>query len=151
MGQKMSLKEQLRANKRMINRAIREIDRERNTLEREQAKLTKDIKKMAKQNQMSAVRIMAKDLVRNKRFCTKMLEMRSQLWGVQQRMAEMKSTQAMTSAMQNAAQVSYDQRKASGFKPVATSDRETLAALQDKIDGARSETATSGQQPARGG
>ena len=33
-----------------------------------------------------------------------MLEMRSQLWGMQQRMAEMKSTQAMTSAMQNAAQ-----------------------------------------------
>ena len=40
-------------------------------------------------------------------------------------------------AMQNAAQVSYDQRKASGFKPVATSDRETLAALQDKIDDKR--------------
>ena len=40
-------------------------------------------------------------------------------------------------AMQNAAQVSYDQRKASGFKPVATSDRETLAAIQDKIDDKR--------------
>ena len=39
--------------------------------------------------------------------------------------------------MQNAAQVSYDQRKASGFKPVATSDRETLAAIQDKIDDKR--------------
>lgn len=40
-------------------------------------------------------------------------------------------------AMQNAAQASYEQRKASGFKPVATSDRETLAALQDKIDDKR--------------
>ena len=39
--------------------------------------------------------------------------------------------------MQNAAQAGYEQRKASGFKPVATSDRETLAALQDKIDDKR--------------
>ena len=47
---------------------------------------------------------MAKDLVRNKRFVTKMLEMRSHLWGVEQRMAEMSSTKAMTDAMRSAGQ-----------------------------------------------
>merc|ERR1719158_1736873 len=95
----MSLKEQLRANKRMINRAIREIDRERNTLEREQAKLTKDIKKMAKQNQMSAVRIMAKDLVRTKGYITKFYNMRSQLQAVNLRLQTMKTTEQMGRAM----------------------------------------------------
>ena len=103
MGQKLTVKEQMRRNSRAVKKAIREVEREHKALERAQKKLVTDIKKLAKQGQMNAVKIMAKDLVRNKRFCTKMLEMRSQLWGVQQRMAEMKSTQAMTSAMQNAA------------------------------------------------
>jgi charged multivesicular body protein 2A len=103
MGQKLTVKEQMRRNSRAVKKAIREVEREHKALERAQKKLVTDIKKLAKQGQMNAVKIMAKDLVRNKRFCTKMLEMRSQLWGVQQRMSEMKSTQAMTSAMQNAA------------------------------------------------
>merc|ERR1719440_2696733 len=98
------MKEQMRRSHRAVKKAVREVEREHKALERNQKKLVTDIKKLAKQGQMNAVKIMAKDLVRNKRFCTKMLEMRSQLWGVQQRMAEMKSTQAMTSAMQNAAQ-----------------------------------------------
>ena len=50
-----------------------------------------EIKKNAKAGQMGAVNIMAKDLVRSKRFVQKMIEMRSHLWGVQQRMHEMKS------------------------------------------------------------
>ena len=103
MGQKLTVKEQMRRNSRAVKKAIREVEREHKALERAQKKLVTDIKKLAKQGQMNAVKIMAKDLVRNKRFCTKMLEMRSQLWGVQQRMSEMKSTQAMASAMQNAA------------------------------------------------
>ena len=44
----------------MINRAIRELDRERSALEREEKKLIIDIKKMAKEQQMGAVKIMAK-------------------------------------------------------------------------------------------
>ena len=103
MGQKLTVKEQMRRNSRAVKKAVREVEREHKALERSQKKLIADIKKLAKQGQMNAVKIMAKDLVRNKRFCTKMLEMRSQLWGVQQRMSEMKSTQAMTSAMSNAA------------------------------------------------
>ncbi len=60
LGKEKPLKEVLRENKRMITRAIRELDRERTALEREEKKLTIEIKKMAKENQMSAVKIMAK-------------------------------------------------------------------------------------------
>ena len=104
MGQKLTLKEQMRRNQRVLKKAIRDVDREKTKLERQQKKLVSDIKKLAKQGQMNAVKIMAKDLVRNKRFVTKMLEMRSHLWGVEQRMAEMSSTKAMTDAMRSAGQ-----------------------------------------------
>lgn len=60
LGREKPLKEVLRENKRMINRAIREIDREKNGLEREEKRLTLEIKKAAKENQMQAVKIMAK-------------------------------------------------------------------------------------------
>jgi charged multivesicular body protein 2A len=54
------LSEVLRENKRMINRAVRELDREKAGLEREEKRLTMEIKKAAKENQMQSVRIMAK-------------------------------------------------------------------------------------------
>merc|ERR1712167_488616 len=58
----------------------------------------------AKAGQMGAVNILAKDYVRGKRFIQKMIEMRSHLWGVQQRMQEMQSTHTMTTAMRGASQ-----------------------------------------------
>ena len=59
-GKEKPLKEVLRENKRMINRAVRELDREKQGLEREEKRLTMEIKKAAKEQQMPAVRIMAK-------------------------------------------------------------------------------------------
>jgi charged multivesicular body protein 2A len=49
---KKPLREVMRENKRMINRAIRELDRERATLEKNEKKLIVDIKKFAKEGQM---------------------------------------------------------------------------------------------------
>lgn len=76
MGQEKPLKEVMRENKRMINRAVRELDREKVGLEREEKRLTMEIKKAAKENQMKAVKIMAKDLVRTRQHVTKFIEMR---------------------------------------------------------------------------
>ena len=59
-GKAKPLKEVLRENKRMINKAVRELDRERANLEREEKKLVADIKKFAKEQQMGTVKIMAK-------------------------------------------------------------------------------------------
>mmetsp|Transcript_21259 Transcript_21259/g.43568 ORF Transcript_21259/g.43568 Transcript_21259/m.43568 type:complete len:81 (+) Transcript_21259:310-552(+) len=59
-GKEKPLKEVLRENKRMINRAVRELDREKVALEREEKRLQIEIKKAAKENQMGAVKIMAK-------------------------------------------------------------------------------------------
>ena len=59
-GKDKPLKEVLRENKRTINRAIRELDREKMGLEREEKRLTMEIKKAAKEQQMKSVHIMAK-------------------------------------------------------------------------------------------
>ena len=59
-GKEKPLKEQLRENKRVITRAIRELDREKAGLEREEKRLTMEIKKAAREQQMSSVKIMAK-------------------------------------------------------------------------------------------
>lgn len=59
-GKDKPLKEVMRENKRMINRAVRELDREKTGLEREEKRLTMEIKKAAKEQQMASVKIMAK-------------------------------------------------------------------------------------------
>jgi len=89
----------LRENKRTLDKAIRELDRERNSLQQQEKKLVSEIKQMAKQNQMSAVRVMAKDLIRTRHSVTKFYSLKSQLQGVSLRMQTLKSTQAMADAM----------------------------------------------------
>ncbi len=100
-GKEKPLKEVLRENKRMITRAIRELDRERTALEREEKKLTIEIKKMAKENQVSAVKVMAKDLVRTRAHITKFIEMRSHLQSCGLKLQTVKSHHAMGEAMKN--------------------------------------------------
>jgi charged multivesicular body protein 2A len=76
LGKDKPLKEVLRENKRMINRAVRELEREKAGLEREEKRLTMEIKKAARENQIKSVRIMAKDLVRTRQHITKFIEMK---------------------------------------------------------------------------
>ncbi len=51
-GSKKTPEEMLRDSKRAINKAVRELERERMALERSQVKLTSEIKRMAKDNQI---------------------------------------------------------------------------------------------------
>ena len=83
----------------MLDKSIRELDRERNNLQNQEKRLVADIKKMAKAGQMGATKIMAKDLVRTRHSITKFYGLKSQLQGVSLRMQTLKSTQAMADAM----------------------------------------------------
>ena len=56
---------------------------------------------MAKQGQMGAVKIMAKDLVRTRNYVTKFIELRSHLQAVSMKLQTMQSHEAMSSAMKN--------------------------------------------------
>ncbi|KDD71816.1 Snf7-like protein, partial [Helicosporidium sp. ATCC 50920] len=92
----------LRENKRMLDKAIRELDRERTGLQSQEKKLIMEIKKMAKEGQMEAVKVMARSLVRNRHAVNKLFSLKSQLQAVSLRVATLKSTHAMAGAMKGA-------------------------------------------------
>ncbi|GKY90500.1 hypothetical protein MPSEU_000023700 [Mayamaea pseudoterrestris] len=112
LGKDKPLKEVLRENKRMINKAVRELDREKRGLENEEKRLTIEIKKAAKENQMQSVKIMAKDLVRTRQHVSKFIEMRSHLQGCALKLQTVKSHQAMADAMMNTANAMKKMNKA---------------------------------------
>uniref|UniRef100_A0A6V7QTW9 Vacuolar protein sorting-associated protein 2 homolog 1 n=1 Tax=Ananas comosus var. bracteatus TaxID=296719 RepID=A0A6V7QTW9_ANACO len=98
-GSRKTPAELLRENKRMLDRSIREIERERMGLQTQEKRLIAEIKKTAKQGQMAAVKVMAKDLIRTRHQITKFYALKSQLQGVSLRIQTLKSTQAMGEAM----------------------------------------------------
>jgi len=83
----------------MLDKSIREIERERQGLQSQEKKLIIEIKKSAKQGQMGAVKVMAKDLIRTRHQVEKFYKLKSQLQGVSLRIQTLKSTQAMGEAM----------------------------------------------------
>ena len=100
---KPTLEEQLKINKRMINRAVREMDREKNKLCSEEQRITSEIKAQAKRNNTTTVKLMAKDLVRTRKHINKFIAMRSHLQGINLRMQTVKSTEAMARALKTTA------------------------------------------------
>ncbi|KAF9586299.1 ESCRT-III subunit protein did4 [Lunasporangiospora selenospora] len=94
--------EALRAHQRALNKAQRELDRERTKLETQEKKLILDIKKSAKAGQMNAAKVMAKDLVRTRRYIQKFYQMKTQLQAVGLRIQGLRSNQQMAEAMKGA-------------------------------------------------
>lgn len=98
-GRRKTPQEMLRQNQRALNKAIRDLDRERQHMEQQEKKIIADIKKMAKQGQMDAVKIMAKDLVRTRRYVKKFILMRANIQAVALKIQTLKSNDAMAQAM----------------------------------------------------
>eukprot|EP00002_Diphylleia_rotans_P022349 TRINITY_DN4377_c0_g1_i1.p1 TRINITY_DN4377_c0_g1~~TRINITY_DN4377_c0_g1_i1.p1 ORF type:complete len:216 (+),score=65.60 TRINITY_DN4377_c0_g1_i1:84-731(+) len=98
-GKQKTPQEMLREYKRMIDKSIRELDRERTQLQNQEKKIIAEMKKTAKQGQMGACKIMAKDLVRTRKYVDKFYKMRTQMQAVGLRLQTMKSTASMTDAM----------------------------------------------------
>ena len=98
-GKRKTPEEMLRQNQRTLNKAIRDLDRERSKMEAQEKKLIADIKKMAKDGQMDAVKIMAKDLVRTRRYVKKFILMRANIQAVSLKVQTLRSQNAMAMAM----------------------------------------------------
>eukprot|EP00697_Spironema_sp_BW2_P013606 gnl/Spiro4/3777_TR1859_c0_g1_i1.p1 gnl/Spiro4/3777_TR1859_c0_g1~~gnl/Spiro4/3777_TR1859_c0_g1_i1.p1 ORF type:complete len:289 (+),score=73.10 gnl/Spiro4/3777_TR1859_c0_g1_i1:82-867(+) len=102
-GRQPTIQEQIRTHKRTLNKAERELDRERTRLQEQEKKLIADIKRMAKANQLDAAKVLARDLVRTRSYITKFYRMRASLQAVGLRLQTAQSTQALTQAMSGAA------------------------------------------------
>ncbi|KAM4643719.1 charged multivesicular body protein 2a [Amazona ochrocephala] len=98
-GRRKTPEELLRQNQRALARAMRDLDRERSKLEAQEKKIIVDIKKMAKQGQLDAVKIMAKDLVRTRRYVKKFITMRANVQAVALKIQTLKSNNSMAQAM----------------------------------------------------
>eukprot|EP00037_Helgoeca_nana_P017682 m.167412 g.167412 ORF g.167412 m.167412 type:complete len:213 (+) comp24100_c0_seq1:226-864(+) len=98
-GRKKTPAEMLKEHQRALKKSVRGIEREERELTKQQEKLKNDIKKSAKEQQMSVCRIQAKDLVRTKKHIRKMLQMKTQIQAVSLKIQTMKSTATMADAM----------------------------------------------------
>lgn len=98
-GRRKTPQELLRQNQRALNKAMRELDREKSRLEMQEKKVIADIKKMAKQGQMDAVKVMAKDLVRTRQYVKKFMIMRANIQAVSLKIQTLKSQDSMAQAM----------------------------------------------------
>jgi len=98
-GSRKTPQELLRENQRLITRSVRELDREKTKLEQQEKKIVVDIKKAAKAGQINACKVMAKDLVRTRKYIQKFYQMKAQLQAVGLRIQTMRSNQAMADAM----------------------------------------------------
>ncbi|CED83882.1 vacuolar sorting protein did4 [Phaffia rhodozyma] len=101
-GKSLTPAERLRQHQRALQKAQRELDRERGKLENEEKKIMSEIKRTAKLGQMNACKIMAKDLVRTRRYIQKFYAMKTQLQAVSLRIQTLRSNQQMGEAMKGA-------------------------------------------------
>lgn len=101
-GKKKTPEQMMREYKRSLDKTVRELERERVKMQNQEKKLITDMKKLAKSNQMDAVKIMAKDLVRTRQQCTKFYKMKAQMQAVSLRLQTLQSTAQMSKAMAGA-------------------------------------------------
>ncbi|KAI9676626.1 MAG: ESCRT-III subunit protein did4 [Trizodia sp. TS-e1964] len=111
-GKRMTPAERLRKHQRALEKTQRELDRERVKLENQEKKLILDIKKSAKNGQMGACKIQAKDLVRTRRYATPTLTVRSN----EQMMQSMKGATSLLGSMNRQMNLPALQRIAAEFE-----------------------------------
>lgn len=148
-GKKKTPAEMLRQNQRALNKAMRDLDRERQKMEQQEKKIIADIQKMAKKGEMvcslftitcickhrilnmnmftfyknamfnvfikDAVRIMAKDLVRTRRYVKKFIMMRANIQAVSLKIQTLKANDAMAQAMRGVTKAMSAMNKQVGF------------------------------------
>lgn len=110
-GKKITPEEMMRKNQRALNKAMRDLDREKMKMEQQEKKVIADIKKLAKEGQMDAVKIMAKDLVRTRRYVKKFMLMKANIQAVSLKIQTLKSQNTMAQAMKGVTQAMQSMNK----------------------------------------
>ena len=103
LGKRKIPEQMLRENQRVLNKAIRDLDRERTRLENQEKKVISDIKMIADRGQMDAVKIITKDLVLTRNYIKKFILMRANIQAVSLKMQTYPSTNAMAQAIKGVA------------------------------------------------
>lgn len=96
------VKEQIRDQKRSVDRSKRSLEREQKKLEREKKKMLNEIKKMAQKGQTTGAKMMAKDIVRCTNQIKKLEQFVGQLTAVSMRISSCSTLNELGDAMNNA-------------------------------------------------
>lgn len=91
--------QKMKEYKRGLDKTARDLDKERTKLLASEKKLMAEMKKMAKADQIESVKIMAKDLVRTRKYAQKFYRMKAQIQAVSLRLMTLSSTAQMSKAM----------------------------------------------------
>ena len=105
LGEKKTLKQIIREQKRINNRSIRELDRELNRIKREEKKAQNEMKRLAKQGQLVAVKHLAKDIVRMKNSETNFIKLKAELRSLSAQLDNMAATAQLQKAMKNISRI----------------------------------------------
>ena len=79
LAKEISPEEKMKEYKRGLDKTCRELERERNKLANQEKQLQTQMKKAAKQGQDGSLKIMARDLVRTRRYGQKFFRMKMQI------------------------------------------------------------------------
>ena len=91
--------EEAKQNKRLIDRASRQVEKERVKIENNERKMVAEIKDLAKKNKHEAAKIMAKDLVRVRHQINMYYNMSSQLKAIAMKMSIISTNATITNAL----------------------------------------------------
>ena len=97
------VKEQIREQKRAVDRSKRNLVREQKKLEREKKKMLGEIKKMAQKGQTTGAKMLARDIVRSTNQIKKLDQFVGQLTAVSMRISSCSTLNELGDAMSNAA------------------------------------------------
>ena len=97
------VKEQIKMQKRSVDRSRRALEREAKKLEREQKKMLVQIKKLAEKGQTTGAKMMARDIVRSKSQQAKLEQFVGQLSAVSLRIGSCATLNELGDAMANCA------------------------------------------------
>ncbi|BBN00289.1 hypothetical protein MPTK1_1g27870 [Marchantia polymorpha subsp. ruderalis] len=92
--------EVMRENRRLMERGMREIEREKQSLHTIETKLIQEIKKAAKVNQWDAVKIMTVDLIRTRQRIIRCYNLYQQLKSISLHTQTLKSAESMADVLQ---------------------------------------------------
>eukprot|EP01083_Nonionella_stella_P046644 124871_1 len=104
-GEKKTVKQVIREQKRMNNRSIRQLEREINKMKREEKKNKMEMKRLAKQGQMQAVRHLAKDIVRIRTSTSNFYKLKSELSSLSHKMDAMQANKQLMDSMKNISKI----------------------------------------------
>lgn len=110
-GTPLTPQEMMQKSRKSLRQAVRNIEREMERIQEREPDVQYQMKEYAQQGKISAVKLLAKELIRLRAAENKLLTVKIQLESTQHQIESLSSTAAMTEAMRTAVRAMYAMNK----------------------------------------